>query len=103
MENPFDIFETELNKYNPEEIGLYSDCIINYLIVKDVLKWKKNKLMMNPIMLGKSKFYRYHITYNMDKISGDFIIDTYYGNAGNKYIKSKLFRELKGKYELSKI
>lgn len=102
MKNPFDIFETELNKYSPEE-AVYGDCIVDALIKKGVLKWKKNKLMMNPIKLGKSKFYRYHITYSMDKISGDFIIDTYYGNAGNKYIKSKLFRELKGKYELSKI
>lgn len=103
MENDFDIFETELNKYNPEEIGIYSDCIINELVKKGVLEYKKNKLMINPIMLGKSKFYRYHITYTMCQISGDFIIDTYYGNAGNKYIKSKLFRELKEKYELSKI
>lgn len=102
MESSFDIFETECNKYSPEE-AVYGDYIVDVLVKKGVLTYKKNKLMMNPIMLGKSKFYRYSITYSMGKLSGVFIIDTYYGSAGNKYIKSKLFRELKGKYELSKI
>ena len=91
-----DCFKTEIEKY--KDPGPFGDWIIESLIKQGLLSFKKKKLGLDGI-LGTTKFYKYSIFWSFGDIAGEFKISVYYGNKGNKYILSQLYRELNKIYE----
>ena len=95
-------FISEIQKYKEDELYLYADIIIEDLIRQQSLHYGKT-ILHSVEQIGGLNFYRYYITWKLDNITDNFVIDTYYGKYGKKYIFQKMFREIeKRMYENNK-
>ena len=91
-----DCFKTEIEKY--KDPGPFGDWIVESLIKQGLLSFKKTKIGLAGVLSG-TKFYNYKILWSFGNLKGEFEISVYYGNKGNKYILSQLYRELNKIYE----